>query len=144
MANRIRDMRLRAGLSQAELAEIVGTTQAQIARLETGERRLTLDWMQRIARALSLQPSALLPTAALADVDAKEVELLAKFRAMSEPSRTTIIDLARLLADRAAATPPKRGAAARAGMREPSAHPTRPTRVVHDVSLPPPSRVVAD
>jgi transcriptional regulator with XRE-family HTH domain len=136
MGNRIRDLRLGAGLSQAELAELVGTTQAQIARLETGERRLTVEWMQRIARALSLRPSDLLPTAALADVDAKEVELLANFRAMSEPSRTAMIDLSRLLADRTAPAQPKRAAAAPAGMREPSAKPIRRPRLLHDVSVP--------
>jgi transcriptional regulator with XRE-family HTH domain len=136
MKNRIRELRERAGLSQAQLAELVGTTQAQIARLEKGERRLTVDWMARIARALMLRPSDLLPNAAVADVDAKEVELLANFRAMSEPGRTTLIDLSRLLADRAAPARPKRGAAAPAGLREPSAQPLRRPRLLHDVSVP--------
>lgn len=54
--NRIREIRERHGLSAAQLAERVGTTQPQITRLERGERRLTVDWMQRIAAALNCDP----------------------------------------------------------------------------------------
>jgi transcriptional regulator with XRE-family HTH domain len=138
MKNRIRELRERAGLSQAQLAELVGTTQAEISRLETGERRLTVDWMARIARALMLRPSDLLPTAAVPEVEAQEVELLGNFRAMSEPGRTALIDLSRLLADRAAPARRKPCAAA-AGTKA-----LRRPRLLHDVRVPLLPKVPAD
>lgn len=60
MSNRIRELRLSAGLSQEELAERAGTKKAQISKLETGERRLTQDWMTRIARPLGVEPAELI------------------------------------------------------------------------------------
>jgi DNA-binding Xre family transcriptional regulator len=35
-----------------ELAERVGTSRNQIYKLEVGERQLTLEWMQRLAKAI--------------------------------------------------------------------------------------------
>ena len=48
--------RIAAGLSQAALAERVGTGQAVISRIETGAVSPTLDMLTRIARALDLRP----------------------------------------------------------------------------------------
>jgi len=95
MRNRIRELRNAAKLSQAGLADLVGTSQAQIARLETSDRRLTAEWMQRIARALHVSPADLFVTAQPADHTAAEVELLANFRAMAAHSRDTLLDLSR-------------------------------------------------
>lgn len=52
--------REKAGLSQTALAERVGTTQPQILRLESGARKLTKEWAQRIAPALQTTPEVLL------------------------------------------------------------------------------------
>lgn len=61
MQNRIREFRQRAGLSMQALAERAGTSAPQINKLEKGERRLTVDWMVRIGRALDIDPKELLP-----------------------------------------------------------------------------------
>jgi transcriptional regulator with XRE-family HTH domain len=61
MQNRISILRTQRGLSLSALAELVGTTKAQIQKLERGDRRLSLVWMQRIARALNVKVSDLLP-----------------------------------------------------------------------------------
>src|SRR5438552_1071880 len=67
MANRIKEWRIRFGLSYARLGELAATTGPQIQKLERGERRLTIDWMLRIAAALSsigqgeVHPKDLLP-----------------------------------------------------------------------------------
>ena len=58
--NRIREIRERLGLSQAELAELIGTTQPQIDRLEKGQRSLRDTWMQRLAIGLGCNPIDLL------------------------------------------------------------------------------------
>jgi DNA-binding XRE family transcriptional regulator len=44
--------RARAGLSQAEVAAIMGTTQSTIARLESGKRPPSLRTVQRYAQAV--------------------------------------------------------------------------------------------
>src|SRR5689334_23641584 len=61
MQNRIREFRQRAGLSMQALADRAGTSAPQINKLEKGERRLTVDWMVRLGRALGVDPTDLLP-----------------------------------------------------------------------------------
>jgi phage repressor protein C with HTH and peptisase S24 domain len=61
MQNRIRELRLKAGLSMQALADRAGTSAPQINKLEKGERRLTVDWMVRIGKALGVDPTELLP-----------------------------------------------------------------------------------
>jgi len=58
--NRIREFRQARKLTTYQLAELVGTTQATIHRLETGKRKLTVDWMKRIATALGVKPEDLI------------------------------------------------------------------------------------
>lgn len=71
--NRIREIREAAGLSAKQLGEMVGTSGNQITRLETGERRLTVEWMTRIAEALRVTPADLISRANLAEMS-DEVE----------------------------------------------------------------------
>jgi transcriptional regulator with XRE-family HTH domain len=60
--NRIRDVRKQKGLTLAEVAAACDppTTAQTIGRLETGMRNLSLDWMNRIAAALEVEPETLL------------------------------------------------------------------------------------
>jgi len=48
----MRELRAARGLTQAQLAERMGTTQSVIARLEAGERVPTLVTLERVAAAL--------------------------------------------------------------------------------------------
>jgi predicted transcriptional regulator len=52
IADQVADRRKELELSQAELAELVGTTQSAIARLESGGRPPRIDTLLRIADAL--------------------------------------------------------------------------------------------
>ena len=45
-------LRIMRGLTQQELAELVGTKQPSIARLESGKRSPSLPFLQRVAEAL--------------------------------------------------------------------------------------------
>lgn len=72
--NRLRELREALGLSSDELATRVGTTGSQIRRLEAGTRRLTIDWMDRIAEALECSPSDLM-VHAVATAVTDEVEV---------------------------------------------------------------------
>jgi hypothetical protein len=51
----IREARLRAGLTQRELAEKVGTTQSSIARWEAGGARPSLETLSSLARSCGLE-----------------------------------------------------------------------------------------
>ena len=52
-------MRRDRGLSQSQLAEKAGTTAQQISRLERGDRKLTMEWVVRLADALECEPAEL-------------------------------------------------------------------------------------
>lgn len=46
-------LRIQHGLTQAQLANLVGTRQPSIARLESGEQKPSLSFLQRVAEALN-------------------------------------------------------------------------------------------
>ena len=55
IADQLAEHRKLRGLSQAQLAELVGTTQSAIARLEAGGRPPRIDTLLRIANALDCE-----------------------------------------------------------------------------------------
>jgi DNA-binding XRE family transcriptional regulator len=55
IADKVADRRIERGLSQRELAELVGTTQSAIARLERGGRPPRIDTLLNIADALECE-----------------------------------------------------------------------------------------
>lgn len=60
MSNNIKLYRDRLEWSQGKLASAVGTTAQMIGYLESGKRRLTDKWMERIASALGVAPADLM------------------------------------------------------------------------------------
>lgn len=66
--HRIREIRESKGLSMAQVAEKIGTTQASVSRIETGQRELTEGWMRSIAKALEVDPIDLIEMAAFVDL----------------------------------------------------------------------------
>lgn len=58
--SQIRILREKIGLTQSQLAEMVGTSQPQIRRLEVGERKLTKEWAERLAHPLQTTAEQLL------------------------------------------------------------------------------------
>lgn len=79
MRNRLREVRKAQGLTLAEVAARCRppTTAVTIGRLETGMRNLTIAWLERLAAALGVDPTALIvaddsqvvPVAAVLDFD---------------------------------------------------------------------------
>jgi transcriptional regulator with XRE-family HTH domain len=59
--NRVRELRERKGLSQAELARLANVTPSALNKLENGARRLDQHWMLRLAPLLDCAPPDLLP-----------------------------------------------------------------------------------
>lgn len=60
LPNRIREWRHAKKISQQKLADMAKTTKGQINKLETGTRRLTQDWMERLAPHLGVSAGDLL------------------------------------------------------------------------------------
>jgi transcriptional regulator with XRE-family HTH domain len=56
----IKSARERAGISQTELAERIGTTRQQIGKYEAGSQDMTVARMLRIASALGVEPDTLI------------------------------------------------------------------------------------
>ncbi|MDE1901497.1 MAG: helix-turn-helix transcriptional regulator [Alphaproteobacteria bacterium] len=56
LANNARKIRKSKKMTLEQVAARVGTTHVQIRRLENGERRLTQQWMVRLADALGVKP----------------------------------------------------------------------------------------
>jgi transcriptional regulator with XRE-family HTH domain len=55
LASLLIEARTRSNLTQAELAERMGTSQSTIARLESGKAKPTLSTLRRLAKATGMQ-----------------------------------------------------------------------------------------
>lgn len=60
LATNVRKYRNKANISQTTLADLVGVTYTQIARIELGEINTSVSMIYLIAVALEIQPSQLL------------------------------------------------------------------------------------
>ena len=57
VAKQVIDLRLKKGLTQKDLADMVNTSQSCIARLESGSyQNLSLSFLRRVGAALDVQP----------------------------------------------------------------------------------------
>lgn len=79
---KIKECRLKAGLTQERLAELVGVTFQQIQKYENGTTKLNTDRMQTIAAALSVPVTQLigLPAVEPFSLTTQEQELVKAFR----------------------------------------------------------------
>lgn len=100
--NNLRALREARGLSQQQLADRVvpATTSQQVSRLELGSRKLSLDWMMRLALALGCDPSELIPSEVGAALAPDEKALVAIYRSLSERERTLLLSQLNLLTSR--------------------------------------------
>jgi len=56
LTNRIKEIRKRQGLTLKGVGDLVGAAPIQIKRLEDGDRRITVEWLERLAPALKCSP----------------------------------------------------------------------------------------
>lgn len=98
--NRIAELREARNWSLADLAREAKTTPAQIQKLERGDRRLTIDWMRRLAGALGVKPSVLLldDDLEIPRLQAMEAALMAELRAAPEIDPQLLLNAARAVA----------------------------------------------
>ena len=62
MPNRLKEIRTKRKLSQQQLADLAGTSNPQIGRLESGQRKLTREWAERLASALNCTAAEIMLT----------------------------------------------------------------------------------
>lgn len=58
---KVREARIRAGLNQRELAKLIGTPQGKISKIENGKTDAQLSTIRKLARALGVSSTDLLP-----------------------------------------------------------------------------------
>jgi len=92
--NKIKAMREARALSLETLAERVGTTNQQISHLETGRRRLTAEWLQRLGRAMKCHPWMLVSDDLPSPLEPLEIKLLEAFRGLADEQRKAFVTLA--------------------------------------------------
>ena len=91
MVNRIKEIRNEKNLSleRVALACVPPTTPKQIQRLETGERKLTIEWIKRLAPALGVSSSDIVPE--FFNSQDNEMELFYKLDEKNRKQATAII-----------------------------------------------------
>lgn len=96
---RIRQLRKAAGLTQERLARKAGMDYKYLGSVERGERNVTLESLERIVRALGVEPYELFAFGAGAKAPAKAGEdMLVQLVRRSDPSvRPLIVDVVQSL-----------------------------------------------
>ena len=59
--NKLREIRKAKKMALKDVAESANTSVQQVQRLERGERRLTVDWVKRLAQAMGVDPAEIVP-----------------------------------------------------------------------------------
>ncbi len=83
---RVREVRTRLGLTQQELGRRAGMHPAYVGGVERGERNITLEAVERLARALAVAPADLMLEEPLAGPSATATE--ARIRALAARAQT--------------------------------------------------------
>ncbi len=74
------------------MADLVGTSNQQLNKLELGHRQLTTDWLQRLAAALKCHPWEIVEEIRLTDnLTDGEQQLLLKFRHLSDEQQESLL-----------------------------------------------------
>jgi len=92
--NYLRAWRQYRGMTQAQLAEAIGTTAPVVSLLEGGERQLAPKWLHRLAAVLDAPLGAFLEYGP----DDERAVLLAAWAAIPETERTRALEIMRMLA----------------------------------------------
>lgn len=97
--NRIRELRMAAGLSQQALGDRIHVSKVTISDLERGNMRLDTDYMRRLASALDVQVADLLPLSDNPDaLTADERRLIEQLRAADPEQREQVKRVADVIA----------------------------------------------
>lgn len=89
--NRIRELRMAAGMSQQALGDRIGVSKMTISDLERGNMKLDVDYLSRIADALQVAATDLLPRSLNPDsLTREERMLIERYRSASDEQRQQV------------------------------------------------------
>jgi transcriptional regulator with XRE-family HTH domain len=132
---KVRELRKSRGLSQAQVAEIIGLTFQQVQKYEHAGNRISVSTLLRLSRALDMSASAIIAElageSAHAEVWPNPAGSLSASRALlkvnSEPVKAAVIELLKAIA--VASGSPARVAKGTAGRRPPNGSGLRPRKL---------------
>jgi transcriptional regulator with XRE-family HTH domain len=87
--NSIKEVRKRKGITQVELAKMLGVTQGAVQKLESGENDLTGKMLRKLATVLNVDAWELLPKDMQPNITAEEAEVLRAIRKAKEITSKT-------------------------------------------------------
>lgn len=93
MNNRIKVLRESRGLSLEALATKVSATNQQISLLESGKRRLTVDWLYRLSEALECHPWEVVNEVAPQPLEPRDIQLLTRFKNLTTLQQDALLQL---------------------------------------------------
>ena len=76
----IKEIRKKRGLTQVQLAQLLGVTQGAVQKLETGENDLTGKMLKKLATILNVEPWELLPKDMQPNISPDEMEIIRAVR----------------------------------------------------------------
>jgi len=88
---RLADLRRARGISQEEVAELIGVQPETISRYETAARHMSLDVLDRLARLFKVPISALVPDLVPDAEPNLEAELVDRWRRLAPSSREALL-----------------------------------------------------
>jgi repressor LexA len=99
MGNKLKSLRKARTWTHEQAAEAMGVSRGQFIKLERGERRLTLDYINRAAKAFDVRPSDLIDQ----DIDDELSELIELWSKMGESEKGQLLNTAKIFAGRTSA-----------------------------------------
>lgn len=78
--NCIREIRKRKGITQCQLAQMLGVTQGAVQKLETGVNDLTTKMLKKLSVILNVEPWEILPKEMQPNITPEEMEVLRAIR----------------------------------------------------------------
>jgi transcriptional regulator with XRE-family HTH domain len=97
LGDRLKEIREDQGLSQTELAGLVGTSQSTISQIEGYERNPSYQMLQKLADALDVKVSYLLGEVAVESLSPEEDAHFREYRGLSEAARRQLREYAQFL-----------------------------------------------
>lgn len=94
----IRELREKRGLTQQQLADLLGTSQPQVWRLESGEIPLKKLWIKKLSKALDVHPRKLSADLALKP---DEESLLDIYGQLSESQKAALLQVGHAMVEHA-------------------------------------------
>lgn len=98
LGNLIRMHRMRMGLSQKDMAQLIGVSFQQVQKYESGDNRISATRLIQISKALNVSISELMGENSKSSVvDPKMNEFISRIYMLKESQRELIYDLAKCL-----------------------------------------------